>query len=122
MEGPYLGQKKAVVTRCTKTTKMLPQKPEDIRPLFKEVVVIGKQPLLLLPLLKNRTESLHLFFMDPEFLGNGPSAITLSYFLSGNAPYYNGEASDELLHLRLSQNLDETLFLQDLAMLSQVER
>ena len=53
-------------------------------------------------------------------LGNGPSGITLSYLLSGNVPYYRGNSSDEFLHLRLTENADEPLVLQDLAFLSDV--
>lgn len=58
------------------------------------------------------------------FLGNGPSAITLSYLLSGHWPYYNG--MDELghppdfLHARLESKPDVPLVLQDLKELSEV--
>ena len=54
------------------------------------------------------------------FLGNGPSAITLSYLLSGHVPYYRGNSNDEFLHLRLSENSDQPLVLQDLEFLSDV--
>ena len=54
------------------------------------------------------------------FLGNGPSAITLSYILAGNTPFYSGNTNDEFLHLRLTENADEPLVLQDLAFLSDV--
>ena len=54
------------------------------------------------------------------FLGNGPSAITLSYMLAGNTPFYSGNTNDEFLHLRLTENADEPLVLQDLAFLSDV--
>ena len=40
--------------------------------------------------------------------------------LAGNVPYYVGNSSDEFLHLRLSENADEPLVLQDLAFLSDV--
>ena len=40
--------------------------------------------------------------------------------LAGNVPYYVGNSSDEFLHLRLSENADEALVLQDLAFLSDV--
>ena len=54
-------------------------------------------------------------------IGNGPSAITLSYLLSGNVPSYVGfGAVDELLHKRLSQRPDEPLVLQDLEELANV--
>lgn len=51
-------------------------------------------------------------------IGNGPSAITLSYLLSGHAPYYRGFSNDEYLHTRLSENADDPLVLQDLEFLS----
>ena len=54
------------------------------------------------------------------FLGNVPSAITLSYMLAGNTPFYSGNTNDEFLHLRLTENADEPLVLQDLAFLSDV--
>jgi len=59
-------------------------------------------------------------YKDVVVIGNGPSAITLSYMLAGNVPYYVGNSSDEFLHLRLSENADEPLVLQDLAFLSDV--
>ena len=43
-------------------------------------------------------------------IGNGPSAITLSYFLDGNWPYYSKEHPNEELHARL-QSLQ--LFFKD---------
>ena len=52
--------------------------------------------------------------------GNGPSAISLSFMLSGNAPYYVGTAADEHLHKRLSFADGETLFMQDLEELATV--
>eukprot|EP00095_Tigriopus_kingsejongensis_P006270 maker-scaffold990_size72856-snap-gene-0.14 protein:Tk06270 transcript:maker-scaffold990_size72856-snap-gene-0.14-mRNA-1 annotation:"af334780_1pregnancy-induced growth inhibitor okl38" len=56
---------------------------------------------------------------DVLVIGNGPSAITLSYFLSGNVPVYDGTVEDLLLHTRLSQEPEVPLVLQnieDLAM------
>ena len=39
----------------------------------------------------------------PFLLGNGPSGICLSYMLSGNWPYYNGDQiSDPLLYDRVA--------------------
>ncbi len=55
-----------------------------------------------------------------HFSGNGPSAITLSYMLSGNAAYYRGESNDEFLHTRMTENPEEPLVLQDLEFLSNV--
>jgi len=57
-------------------------------------------------------------FKDVVVIGNGPSAITLSYMLAGNTPFYSGNTNDEFLHLRLTENADEPLVLQDLAFLS----
>ena len=59
-------------------------------------------------------------FFSLVLTGNGPSAITLSYLLSGHVPYYRGNSSDDFLHLRLSENLDQPLVLQDLEFLSDV--
>ena len=59
---------------------------------------------------------------DVVVIGNGPSGITLSYFLSGRVPYYTGNSSDEFLHVRLSENIDEPLVLQDLEFLSEVSQ
>ena len=53
-------------------------------------------------------------------LGNGPSAIALSYMLAGNTPVYSGTSNDEFLHLRLSEMPDHPIVLQDLKGLSEV--
>ena len=79
---------------------------------IKDVVVIGKS------FFKN-VSKLALSTLD-FFLGNGPSAITLSYLLSGHVPYYRGNSSDDFLHLRLSESIDQPLVLQDLEFLSDV--
>ncbi len=65
---------------------------------------------------------LHIYVNVIRFLitGNGPSAISLSFMLSGNAPYYLGGASDEHLHTRLKSNPNETILLQDLEELATV--
>lgn len=58
---------------------------------------------------------------DVVIVGNGPSAIILSYFLSGHWPYYNGKPIDDpILKDRLkymSQN--KSLVLEDLEWLSE---
>ena len=77
----------------------------------KDVVVIGKS------FFKNVSK---LALSTLDFLGNGPSAITLSYLLSGHVPYYRGNSSDDFLHLRLSESIDQPLVLQDLEFLSDV--
>lgn len=38
-------------------------------------------------------------------IGNGPSAITLSYFLAGNWPYYNGNHPNLELHQRIQASV-----------------
>ncbi|CAF1219762.1 unnamed protein product [Didymodactylos carnosus] len=57
---------------------------------------------------------------DVVIIGNGPSAITLSYILSGNWPYWNGCAmSNEYLNIKLEQFVkDNSLLEQDLELLS----
>ncbi|CAL1538647.1 unnamed protein product [Lymnaea stagnalis] len=48
-------------------------------------------------------------------VGNGPSAISLSYMLAGNRPYYNGHTlSNEYLSKRLQENMGISLVEQDL--------
>jgi len=52
-------------------------------------------------------------FSDVAIIGNGPSAIALSYFLSGNRPYYNGKPHpNPILNERLRQ-LDPKVSLVD---------
>lgn len=54
--------------------------------------------------------SLRVFFI---FQGNGPSAITLSYMLAGNWPYYNGLPHPvEFLQYRLQENKQYSLLEQ----------
>jgi len=59
-----------------------------------------------------------------DLAGNGPSAISLSFLLSGNVPYYVGGATDEHLHQRLTASADavdgDTLLVQDLEELATV--
>ena len=90
---------------------------------FKDVVVIGKFqiPLSQICFVCIIFAILHLYFsMAFSSIGNGPSAITLSYLLSGHVPYYRGNSSDDFLHLRLSENIEQPLVLQDLEFLSDV--
>jgi len=42
-------------------------------------------------------------------LGNGPSAMMLSVLLSGHWPYFSGSHPDELLSLKLMENMDKSL-------------
>ncbi|XP_012556189.1 oxidative stress-induced growth inhibitor 2 [Hydra vulgaris] len=58
---------------------------------------------------------------DVVIIGNGPSAILLSYFLSGNWPYYNGKPIDDpILKERLRYvSQTKSLVLQDLEWLSE---
>ncbi|CAF3588610.1 unnamed protein product [Rotaria socialis] len=53
-------------------------------------------------------------------IGNGPSAITLSYILSGHVPYWNGcPVSNDYLNIKLEQHVkDASLLEQDLEFLS----
>jgi len=71
----------------------------------------------------NLQSSVKVQHKDVVIVGNGPSAITLSYFLSGHWPYYNG-ADDfghpaDFLHDRLQSRSDVSLVLQDLKELSE---
>ncbi|XP_066923968.1 oxidative stress-induced growth inhibitor 2-like [Clytia hemisphaerica] len=58
---------------------------------------------------------------DVAIIGNGPSAIILSYFLSGHWPYYNGKPVDNpVLKERLKYvSMSKSLVLQDLQWLSE---
>jgi hypothetical protein len=58
-------------------------------------------------------------YKDVVVIGNGPSAIALSYMLAGNSPVYSGISNDELLHLRLSEMPGYPIVLQDLRELSE---
>lgn len=57
-------------------------------------------------------------YKDLVIIGNGPSGIALSYFLTGNWPYYKGESKDEFLHTRLQVEPHLSLVEQDLQFLS----
>lgn len=60
---------------------------------------------------------------DVVVIGNGPSAITLSYLLSGRWPYYKGMDAlghpPDFLHARLESKPNCSLVLQDLKELSE---
>lgn len=58
---------------------------------------------------------------DVVIVGNGPSALILSYFLSGHWPYYNGKPVDDpVLKERLKYvSQKKSLVLQDLQWLSE---
>ncbi|XP_035207736.1 oxidative stress-induced growth inhibitor 1-like [Stegodyphus dumicola] len=57
---------------------------------------------------------------DVVVIGNGPSAITLSYMLAGNWPYYNGLPHPiDYLQYRLEENKGKSLLEQDLCSLSE---
>ncbi|XP_014669795.1 PREDICTED: oxidative stress-induced growth inhibitor 2-like [Priapulus caudatus] len=59
-------------------------------------------------------------YKDVVVIGNGPSGITLSYFLAGNWPYYNGGPSpDSFLHTKLEANMHLSVIEQDLEYLSE---
>jgi hypothetical protein len=58
-----------------------------------------------LPLIDNKTPNME--YRHVVIIGNGPSGVCLSYFLSGNWPYWNKNSlSDEYLQMRL-ENTDE---------------
>jgi len=58
-------------------------------------------------------------YKDTVIIGNGPSAISLSYMLSGNVAYYKGQSDDDLLHNRMNYLKNVPIVLQDLKELSQ---
>ena len=52
------------------------------------------------------------------FLGNGPSAITLSYILSGHIPYWNGcPVSNDYLNVKLEQYVKDTSLLEQVSLM-----
>merc|ERR1719369_1061280 len=63
-------------------------------------------------------EELQPIYKEFVVIGNGPSGIALSYFLSGHWPYYTGVTSDVFLHARLQDQPDLSLVEQDLEYLS----
>lgn len=58
-------------------------------------------------------------FKDTVVIGNGPSAITLSYMLSGNVAYYSGQSDNDMLHKRMSFFENTPIVLQNLQELAQ---
>jgi hypothetical protein len=79
-------------------------------------------------LLCRRIAQFKLFYLinDIQLSGNGPSAISLSFLLSGHAPYYVGGADDDHLHRRLTAaseaTVGDTLLMQDLEELATVRK
>ncbi|CAH1780134.1 unnamed protein product [Owenia fusiformis] len=58
-------------------------------------------------------------YTEVVVIGNGPSALTLSYLLAGNRCYYNGNPHpNEFLGYKLDENRDQSLIEQDLEYLS----
>lgn len=61
-----------------------------------------------------------MIFKDVVVIGNGPSALTLSYILAGNWPYYNGLSHPvDFLQYRLEESKNYSLLEQDLSYLSE---
>ncbi|XP_076470605.1 oxidative stress-induced growth inhibitor 1-like [Babylonia areolata] len=59
-------------------------------------------------------------YRDVVVVGNGPSAITLSFLLHGHRPYYNGDShSNALLTSKLKGSKESSLVEQDLEFLSE---
>ncbi|OQV23464.1 Oxidative stress-induced growth inhibitor 2 [Hypsibius exemplaris] len=52
---------------------------------------------------------------DVVIIGNGPSALTLSYLLNGNWPYYRDDSHhpDEIIHARLNCEKDKSILETD---------
>ncbi|CAB4060049.1 Oxidative stress-induced growth inhibitor 2,Oxidative stress-induced growth inhibitor 1 [Lepeophtheirus salmonis] len=75
--------------------------------------------VFVMPVRSSRSIKNHHDYKDAVIVGNGPSGITLSYMLSGNIPYYKGKSADEYLHLRLQEESDNPLVLQNLEFLSE---
>lgn len=60
-------------------------------------------------------------YTDVIIIGNGPSGICLSYFLSGNRPYYNGGSHPNVYLSKKLEKLDKTRSIveEDLKLLSE---
>ena len=73
-----------------------------------DVVVVGESALIarfpVCPLISMGTN-----LPICVYTGNGPSALTLSFLLNGNWPYYDGEHPDEILHARLSYEKEKSI-------------
>ena len=100
-----------IVSQCPTKTWCVPMRKQSSRTLLS---LVSKKKISLSAYFYN------FALMNAFKIGNGPSAITLSYLLSGHVPYYRGNSSDDFLHLRLSENIDQPLVLQDLEFLSDV--
>ena len=75
----------------------------------KEVVVIGKSIVILF---------IDIHAANQIILGNGPSAIVLSYILSGHIPYWNGcPVSNDYLNLKLEQHVKDTSLLEQVSLI-----
>ena len=61
-----------------------------------DVAIIGKQA--------NRLDYIVLFDWLFIVIGNGPSAIFLSFLLSGHVPYFNGSLENTALELKLEKD------------------
>ena len=94
-------------TKCCSNHKNRAHSDEDVH--CKDFVIIGISFIFVVIML-NIT----------KHTGNGPSGIALSYFLSGNWPYYTAVSQDEFLHTRLMVEPQQSLVEQDLQFLSDV--
>ncbi len=60
----------------------------------------------------------YLLKIKKIFLGNGPSAIVLSYILSGHVPYWNGcPVSNDYLNIKLEQYVKDTSLLEQVSII-----
>ncbi|XP_055354298.1 oxidative stress-induced growth inhibitor 2-like [Paramacrobiotus metropolitanus] len=64
------------------------------------------------------TSAVHSETTDVAVIGNGPSALTLSFILNGNWPYYNGSHPDEIIHARLNYYKNKSILETDFGELS----
>lgn len=88
------------------------------RPIFRGFcgLIIPSDYLFHLPNIDFTNFLIYIVISFVVYTGNGPSAISLSYFLHGNSPYYKGGCDIETLDNGLKflkEELDDTLLLQD---------